>query len=158
MELEMLEVVARTWLMDVLQNDGVKLALPVSDGETNMLASIESQSARGVWMPLRVIASYSVALPGRFEKVVTPGLLVAIVLDNVNPTISRSYRTFALTPAELAVVKLVALIARKGASRAASADASEQALQNALEPFVISPWQWRKKFITLLKDHSLSLA
>jgi hypothetical protein len=29
----MLEVVARTYLMDVLQHDGIKIALPVSDGE-----------------------------------------------------------------------------------------------------------------------------
>lgn len=158
----MLEVVARTYLMDVLQHDGIKIALPISDGEMDMLASIESRATPGIWIPLRVIAAHADALPGRFEKVLAPGLLVAIVLDRVNPNTSRTYRTFALTPAELTVVRMVALIARKGAPRAACAvdegRTIHHVLQNALEPFSISPGQWRRKFMTLLKDHSLSRA
>jgi hypothetical protein len=163
MELEMLEVVARTGLMDVLLKDGVKIALPIGDNRIDMLASIESRAISGIWIPLRVIAVYADALSRRFEEeVLAPGLLVAVVWDTVNPIAVRTYRTFALTPAELTVVKMVALIARNGAPRAApeahSGRTEEQVLQNALEPFAISPGQWLKKLATLLKDDFVSRA
>jgi hypothetical protein len=155
----MLDVVARACLMEILQTDGIRIALPVSNGEIDMLASIDSRATAGRWIPVRVIAGYSDTLP-QFEHVRGPGLLVAVVLDFVNANAWRVHRAFALTPAELTVARMVALIARKGATRAVCTSdtgrTGKQILQNALEPFAILPGQWRKKFITLLKDHTLS--
>jgi hypothetical protein len=158
MEQKMLEVVARTRLMDVLQNEGVRIAFPIGDGDVDMLASIDSRSTAGIWIPISVIAAYSDALSGRFEHLRVPGLLVAIILDIDNADAEQAYRTFALTPAELTVVRMVVLIARRGAARAASkADSgrtSQRILQSALEPFVIGPGQWRRKFTAVLEDRA----
>ena len=154
--------IARTCLIDVLQNDGVRIAFPIGDGEMDMLASIDSRATPGRWIPVRVIAADSDALPGRFEHVGAPGLLVAMVSDSASAGTSPAYRTFALTLAELIVVRMAALIAQKGAAKAActadSGHTSRQILQSALESSVIRPGQWRKQFIKLLKDQTFSRA
>jgi len=142
--------------MHVWQNEGVRIALPIDDGEIDVFVSIDSQSVAGRWIPVRVIAARSEELFGRFEHIRAPSLLVAIALDRANADAEQTYRTFALTPAELTVVRMVGVIVQKGSPTAAcmaeSGHSGPQLLQSALEPFVILPGEWRKKFTTVLRD------
>jgi hypothetical protein len=73
---------------------------------------------------------------------------------------SEHARTFAFTPAELTVVKMIAIIGRTSAARSGEpadpACTPEAVLQNALEPFAMSPGKWRKKIVAILEDKSIS--
>jgi len=85
------------------------------------------------------------------ESARTSGLVIACVWDGLN---SEAVRTFAFTPLELTVVKMLALIKRANAARACGnvepAFAQDAAFQEAMKPFSMLPGQWRKKIATML--------
>jgi hypothetical protein len=151
----MLELVGRARLMDELLEDGVNVALPMSACEIDMLAYVDSRTAAGrmVSVPIKIATCCADALSSNLEAARAPGLLIALVWGISNP---EHLRTFALTPAELTVVKMIEIIERAGAARSGEspdqARTREAVLQNALEPFAMSPGKWRQKIIAILED------
>jgi hypothetical protein len=158
---EMLELVGRARLMDELLEDGVNVALPMGACEIDMLAYVDSRTAacRIVSVPIKVASFCSDALSSNLDATRASGLLIALVWGISNP---EHVRTFAFTPAELTVVKMIEMIGRANAARSAEppdqACTRETVLQNALEPFAMSPGKWRKKIIAILEDRSISSA
>jgi hypothetical protein len=156
---EMRELIRRARLMDELLEDGVNVALPTGACEIDMLAYVDSRTAPRtiVSVPIKVASFSSDALSSNLEIARTSGLLIALVWGISNPELVR---TFAFTPAELTVVKMIEIIERASATR--SGESPNQActpdaiLQNALEPFAMSPGKWRKKIIAALEDKSIA--
>jgi hypothetical protein len=161
MESEMLELVGRARLMDELLEDGVNVAVPMGACEMDILAYLDSGTAacRIVSVPIKVASFCSDALSSNLWAARASGLLIALVWDISNP---EHVRTFAFTPAELTVVKMIEVIQRASAARSGErpdqACTREAVLQNALEPFAMSPGKWRKKLIAILEDKSTQSA
>jgi hypothetical protein len=158
-EVEMVERAAHARLVDEMRNDGVKVVLPIGARAIDMLASVESgDGARpNVWVPLTVVAVRADGLSSHLQGARVPGLLIALVWHIGKP---GAVRTFAFTPAELTVVKMIALIQCKRAlSVAETVDPTctrQTVLRRAIEPFAISPGQWRKKLVLMLEDNARS--
>jgi hypothetical protein len=141
--LEMFKRAACSRLKGELLKDGVKIAPPSGARELDMLASVDSRNDRpNLWVPIKVLAVGADELAGNLEHTKTPGLVIALVWRGSNP---EDIRTFAFTPAELIVVKMIALIGRENAMCA-----QETTLQRAIEPFTMWPGQWRTKITTML--------
>jgi hypothetical protein len=151
MDSEMLELVGRARLMDEMMEDGVNVALPMGACEMDMLAYVNSRTGpcRIVSVPINVASFCSDALSSNLEAARVSGLLIALVWGIGNP---EDVRTFALTPAELTVVKMIEIIGR------ANACTPEVVLRNALEPFAMSPGKWRKKITAILEDNPIANA
>jgi hypothetical protein len=143
MDSEMLELARRARLMDQLLEDGVNIALPMGACEIDMLAYVNSRTGacRMESVPISVASFCSDALSSNLETARASGLLIALVWGTGNP---EDIRTFAFTPAELTLVKMIQIIG-PGA-----------VLQNALEPFAMSPGKWRKKINAILEDKSIA--
>jgi hypothetical protein len=154
-ESEMLELMRRARLMDELVEDGVNVALPTGACEIDMLAYVDSRTASRtiVSVPIKVASFCSDALSSNLEAARTSGLLIALVWGISNPELVR---TFAFTPAELTVVKMIEIMERANAARSGKrhdqACMPEAVLQNALEPFAMFPGKWRGKIIAALQD------
>src|ERR1700680_5070471 len=116
MESEMLEMVGRARLMDELLQDGVNVALPMGACEIDMLAYVDSRTTpcRIVSVPIKVASFCCDALSSNLEAARASGLLIALVWGISNP---EHVRTFAFTPAELTVVKMIEIIERASAAR-----------------------------------------
>jgi hypothetical protein len=159
MDSEMLELARRARLMDQLLEDGVNIALPMGACEIDMLAYVNSRTGacRMASVPISVASFCSDALSSNLEAARASGLLIALVWGTGNP---EDIRTFAFTPAELTLVKMIEIIGRANAAR--SGDPRDQArmpgtvLQSALEPFAMSPGKWRKKINAILDDKSIA--
>src|ERR1700730_11601211 len=133
---EMLELVGRARLMDELLEDGVNVALPMGACEIDMLAYVDSRAAacRIVSVPIKVASFCSDALSSNLEAARASGLLIALVWGLSNP---EHARTFAFTPAELTVMKMIEIIERANAARSGQrpdqACTPQAVLQNAFE-------------------------
>jgi hypothetical protein len=146
MERALFELTARAHLMDVLQTEGVKIALPVGESDMDILATVESCRCRcpAAWVPVTVVADCADGLSGNLQRAVAPGLLVALVWEIGDPDAVRAY---AFTPAELIVVKRIAV----GNS---SARHSRAGLNRKLESFAMTAGRWRGKLMTMLESDS----
>jgi hypothetical protein len=159
MDSEMLELARRARLMDQLLEDGVNVALPMGACEIDMIAYVNSRTGacRMVSVPINVASFCSDALASNLEAARASGLLVALVWGIANP---EDVRTFALTPAELTVVKMIEIIGRANAARSGEppdqACTPEAVLHKALAPFAMSPGKWREKINTILEDKPLA--
>jgi hypothetical protein len=155
----MMDLVGLARLMNELLEDGVNVALPRGACEIDMLAYVDSRAAECTIasVPIKVTSCCSDALASNLEAARASGLLIALVWGISN---SEHARTFAFTPAELTVVKMIAIIGRTSAARSGEpadpACTPEAVLQNALEPFAMSPGKWRKKIVAILEDKSIS--
>ena len=142
--LEMFKREACSRLKGELLHDGIKIARPNGARELDMLASVDSRDdTPNVWVPIKVLAVGAEELASNLQHTKTPGLVIALVWHGSS---SKDIRTFAFTPAELIVVKMMALITRENAMRA-----RETTLQRAMEPFTVCPGQWRTKITSMLQ-------
>jgi hypothetical protein len=122
----MLKWAARAHVIDELMAEAVNVALPVGACDIEILAFLESRTE--------------------------PCGLVALVWDigELAPI-----RSFALTPAELTLVKMIDLMdgvqaARECAGAESGRARREAILQNAMKPFVMSRGEWRKKLMGIV--------
>jgi hypothetical protein len=154
-ESERLEFARRARLMDELLEEGVNVALPMGECAIDMLAYVNSRTdaCTVVSVPIKIVSFSSDALSINLERARASGLLIALVRQIGKP---EQVRTFAFTPAELTVVKMIAMCARGNSARVGEspshARTPQSILQNALEPFAISPGEWRKKIATIVAD------
>jgi hypothetical protein len=136
-----------------LLKDGIEIAGPICTRELDMLASVNVRDAARprVWIPIKVLAVRADELSSNLESANASGLVIARVWNGLN---SAAVRTFAFTPPELTVAKMIALIKRANAMRVRGdidpAFARDTALQEAMKPFTMLPGQWRKKIATML--------
>jgi hypothetical protein len=158
---EMLELAGRARLMDELMEDGVSVALPIAACEFDMLAFVDSRTEASVLVsvPINIVSFGVDALWSNLKAARTSGLLIARVWEISNP---EQVRTFALTPAELTVLKMIQMIERACPVRASRAPdpscAREAVAHKALEPFAMARGKWRKKIVAILENESISTA
>jgi hypothetical protein len=155
---EMLKLTACARVMGELMAEGVDVALPVGACDIDMFAFVESRTAPCglVSVPIQIVALHEDELLRNFENTRgSLGLLIALVWDVHE---SAPIRSFAFTSAELVLVKMIDLMCGADARRACagtnSAAAREAVLQNAIEPFAISPGNWRKKLMAMVAGSS----
>jgi hypothetical protein len=150
---EMSKLAACLRLSDELLGEGIEVALTVAARELGLVVSIESSDGLrpSAWIPIKVVAVGADESIASLQEVETSGLVIALVCKNGRPEAAQAY---AFTPAELIVMKMIALIGHQSEPRSDrgvdSARARERVLQDAIEPFVVSPGQWRKKLATML--------
>jgi hypothetical protein len=155
---EMSKLAACLRLSDELLGEGIEVALSIVACDLGLVASVEpgADLRRSAWIPIKVVAVGDDESIASLEDVDTSGLVIALVCKNGR---SEAVRAFAFTPAELIVVKMIALIGRQGDPRSGkgvdSARTRERVLRDAIEPFAVSPGQWRKKLAAMLNDSSL---
>lgn len=146
---EMLKRAARAHVIEELMAEAINVALPVGVCDIDMLAFLESHTKPCglLSVPIRVVVSCQDGLLRYLRSARASGMLVALVWEVGEPAPIRS---FALTSAELTLVKMIALM---GGARAASADPElgrerqETILQNVIKPFAMSRGRWRRKLI-----------
>ena len=151
--LKMFKRTACSHLKAELLKDGIEIAGPICMRELDMLASVNARDVARprVWIPIKVLAVRADELSKTLESAKAPGLVIARVWNGLN---SEAVRTFAFTPPELTVVKMIALIKRANAACACRnvdpAFAQDTAFQEAMKPFTMLPGQWRQKIATML--------
>jgi hypothetical protein len=132
----MWELSERARLMQEIQGEDVRLALPVDLQDLFLLASPDRSvdACAGSWVPVRVdLVVANAAIIAQTIRVARPfGLLI---VRTFQPQSMRLLQTFAFTPSELVLVKMIALIE---SGRMAH-------IQTAIEPFAVSEGQWRQK-------------
>jgi hypothetical protein len=151
---EMLKLAARARVMDELMADGVNVASPVGACDIDLLALVESRTAPCglVFVPIQiVVVLHADELSRNLEGARASGVLIALVWDIGK---SAPIRSFALTSAELALVKMIDLTDGADAERAHTRTdplaARESVLQTAIEPFAMSPGKWCKKLKAII--------
>jgi hypothetical protein len=122
--------------------------------DIDMLAFVESRTepCGVVSVPIQIVVSHSDALSRNLQAARALGMLVALVWDIGELAPMRS---FALTSAELTLVKMIDLMEGARAARAyAGAEPGraqrERRLRNAMKPFAMSRGQWRKKLMGIV--------
>jgi hypothetical protein len=150
----MLKWAARAHVIDELMAEAINVALPVGACDIDVLAFLESRTepCGVVSVPIQIVVSHSYALSRNLQAARTLGMLVALVWDIGE---SAPIRSFALTSAELTVVKMIDLMDGAQAARAyAGAEPGraqrERMLRNAMKPFAMSRGQWRNKLMGIV--------
>jgi hypothetical protein len=143
-------------LSDELLGEGIDVALSVAARELGLVASVESSDdlRTSAWIPIKVVAVGADESIASLEDVERSGLVIALVCKSGRP---EAVRAFAFTPAELIVVKMSAIIGRQSEPPVQGVDSAhtrERVLRDAIEPFAVSPGQWRKKLAVMLHDGS----
>jgi hypothetical protein len=148
---EMLKRAACAHLIEELMAEAINVALPVGVCDIDMLAFVESHTKPCglVSVPIRIIVSCQDGLLRYLRGARASGMLVALVWEVGEPAPIRS---FALTSAELTLVKMIALMdGARAASSSADPDLGrerrETILQNVIKPFAMSRGQWRRKLM-----------
>jgi hypothetical protein len=161
MNLETRELMGRARLIDELREDGVNVAFPTCAGEIDLLAYVDSRIAACtvVSVPIKIVSFRSDASSSNLDAARASGLLIALVWDISNPA---HVRTFALTRADIIVVKMIEIIERAASARFGElpdrAITPEAVLRRALEPFAMFPGKWREKIAAILEAESISSA
>jgi hypothetical protein len=147
----MLEWAARAHVIDELMAEAINVALPVGARDIDILAFLESRTEPCglVSVPIQIIVSRGDALSRNLRAARVSGMLVALVWDSGE---LAPIQSFALTSAELTLVKMIDLMDGARAARAfAGAEPAparrETVLRNAMKPFAMSRGQWRKKLL-----------
>jgi hypothetical protein len=150
----MLKWAARAHVIDELMAEAVNVALPVGACDIDILAFLESRTEPCglVSVPIQIVVSRSDALSRNLQAARGLGMLVALVWDigELAPI-----RSFALTPAELTLVKMIDLMhgvqaARECAGAESGRARRETILRNAMKPFAMSRGEWRKKLMGIV--------
>jgi hypothetical protein len=140
----------RARLISEFQSEGVHIALPVDAGAIAMLASLEPAAGlrASQWVPIQVITINGAGglLSGIVEDA---GVFALLVLVTVESASAKAVRTYALTPAELLVVKMIGLIDHANPAshdrQPAAPSMQVASIQSAIESYAIAPGQWREK-------------
>jgi hypothetical protein len=150
----MLKWAAHAHVIDELMADAINVALPVGACDIDMLALLESRTEPCglVSVPIKIVVSRSDGLSRSLDAARAHGSLVALVWDvgELAPI-----RSFALTSAELTLLKMIDLMdgahaARAGAGAEPAQVRREARLRNAMKPFAMSRGQWRKKLTDIV--------
>lgn len=120
----MLKLAARARVIDELMAEGVNVALPVVACDIDLLAFMESRTEPcgvvPVPVPIQIVVSREDGLARHLETARAFGVLVALIWDAAERVPIRS---FALTSAELTLVRMIDRMSAAGAARtSASAD------------------------------------
>jgi hypothetical protein len=150
----MLKWAARAHVIDELMAEAINVALPVGACDIDILAFLESRTEPCglVSVPIQIVVSRGDALSRNLQAARVLGMLVALVWDIGE---SAPMRSFALTSAELTLVKMIDLMDGARAARAFAGAGSapaqrENVLRNAMKPFAMSRGQWRKKLLGIV--------
>jgi hypothetical protein len=147
----MLKLAARAHVIDELMAEAINVALPVGACDIDMLALLESrmEPCGLVSVPIKIVVSRSDGLSRNLEAVRAQGILVTLIWDIGE---SAPIRSFALTSAELTLLKMINLMdaGRAGAGAEPAQERRETMLRNAMQPFAMSRGQWRKKLIGIV--------
>ena len=149
---EMLKLAARARVMDELMAEGVNVALPVGACDIVMLAFVTSRTAPCglVFVPIQIVV-FEDGVSRNRETALAPDVLVALVRDVGE---SAPIRSFALTSAELTLVKMMdGADAERTYAGTDPLRARASVLQNAIEPFAMSPGKWRKKLMAVIAEN-----
>jgi hypothetical protein len=148
---EIMKWAAHAHVIDELEAEAINVALPLGVCDIDVLAFLESRTEPGglVSVPIRIVVSREDGLSRSLHGARALGMLVALVLDVGE---FAPMRSFALTEAELTLVRMIALMDGAHAARACAGAELVRAprdaiLRNALEPFAMSRGQWRKKLM-----------
>ena len=150
---EMPQLVACARVMDEFMAEGVNVALPVGACDIDLLAFVASHTAPCgfVSVPIQVVVLPGDEKPRNHKRKRAAGVLLAVVWDG---GLTAPMRSFAFTSAELVVVNMMALIDGANAERADAITnrlrQRQSVLQNAMEPFAMSPGKWRKKLMAII--------
>jgi hypothetical protein len=153
----MLTLAACSRLRDELLGEGIRVALAIGSRELDLIASVEFSDAVGpsAWIPIKIVAAGADELVASLEDVRPSGLVIALVCRSGK---AEAVQAFAFTPTELIVVKMIALMKRRSEPRSFErvdpTGVRELTLPDEIEPFAISPGQWRTKLLAMLKDAS----
>jgi hypothetical protein len=118
-----------------------------------MIAFLESRMEPSglVSVPIKIVVSRGDGLSRHLEPARALGMLVALVWDADELTPLRS---FALTSAELTLLKMIDLMdganSARGCVREHTRTRRETILRNAIQPFAMSRGQWRRKLMGLI--------
>jgi hypothetical protein len=147
----------RARLMDELQSGDIRIALPV-DMDSVMLACLDpgAGARASMWVPIHIVVlSASAHSTAKFIRAAKPsGLLIARM---VYPGDERATRTFAFTPSELLMLKVLERIERARGELSGTTSGMERqptAIERAIEPFALLPAQWRQKLAATIVDQS----
>jgi hypothetical protein len=160
MEAEFVQLRSQTRLIDEITADGVSLALPLHDDEhTDWLAYLSSSVGR--WplrsVPIKVKNLGTTFVASDLERERASGLLVVTVCEVADPS---QVRSFAFTPAELMLVRMVGVIGAAGGPQfpwdPEDKLAPSRAFRSAIKPYAMSPGKWREKIVALLKLGAVS--
>ena len=149
--LQLGDLAERARLIGELQSDGIALALPLRAGNIDLLAWTDPP---GAWVPITVATMGAVAgiMSRRFTQAAAPGLYIAVIDDDRARPAAK--RTFAFTPAELLMVKMVETIERarraNGKEQPQSSQALEMAIRHVIDPFGTAAGQWRRKLAAVM--------
>lgn len=155
-KLKLMEFSERARLMCELQAESIHIALPIDASAFAMLASLDpiAESCPSQWVPIHVVMINAVGEPilQKFESIKVSGLVVAIT---IRPSSQEALGRYALTPAEMMIVKMIGMINHAGAGsfeRQPIALCTQMAaMQKAIEPYAIGAGQWRKKLVATLE-------
>lgn len=148
-KLESLELAERARLIRELRAENIHVASPSEAGVDALQACLDPFLGlrQSRWIPLQVVMIGAMAelLSRRIE--VTPGATLTIVVTIASTDLHVS--TYALTPAELLMVKMVGLIEIGGTDSyvrsPARSSGQATALQQAISTYAIAAGQWRAK-------------
>ena len=151
---EVLDCARRARVMDQLTNDGIQLALPLSDGDIDMFAYAARGAAFGTVaaVPIKVESFGFDAFASHLATLKPSGLLVVVICETGTP---QRIGTFAFTPAELLLLKMVGAIERNTAISSQRPPAN-RALGKALESYAMCAGKWREKIRMVLAEQSMN--
>jgi hypothetical protein len=152
----MLKWAARAHVIDELLAEAINVALPVGACDIDVLAFLESraQPCGLVAVPIQILVSRGSDLSRGLGTTRALGRLVALVWDVGE---SAPMRSFALTSAELTLVRMIDLmdsahVARSPGREEPARARRETILWDAMKPFAMSRGQWRKKLMGVVAE------
>ena len=147
---DVLLCVLRARVMDELARDGIRVALPLAHENVDMFVLAECASSLGVVqaIPIKVVSFSIDALGEHIASLRPQGLLVIVGWERCA---SDQICTFALTAAELTVLRMMHLICRPSKGSPGS-NHVEPALRQYLDTYRVSAGMWRKQLEAVLND------
>ena len=150
---ELLQLVANAHVIDELTAEGVNVALPLGACGIDLIAFVESvgKDRARTFVPIHIVVLRDDTTPINREPARSSDVLTALVWDRGT---RAPIQSFALTSAELTVVKMIDLIDGADVKRAddetGSAGARDSVLRHAIARYAMSPGKWRKKLAAMI--------
>jgi hypothetical protein len=152
---EMLQLTANARVMEELAADGINVALPLDACEIDMIACVDSRNEPQSmdFVPIHIVVLRENETFGKLDTAGRLNVLTALVWKRGKEAAMRS---FALTSAELVLLKTIDVIDRPAlmSTKTAATPARMSALSDAIEAFAMSPGRWRKKLRAIIADKS----
>ena len=134
----------RARFIEELAKEGVRVALPVGLSEFDVLAySTGPTDNLLLGVPIKVVsAPYEVVL-SNLAEIKCPVLLAVLIQESEE---RESLRSFAFTPEELVVARMIGVI-----ERSSNRPRGSDTFRRALERHAVSPGTWHNKIRALIR-------